>query len=73
MTQDANQKKKKMPELCDTKIGRPKKQMEICQAPKYSESFAKSKAIAQTLANTEKQALAKFQPPQKGPGFLSKF
>ena len=54
MTQDANQKKKKMPELCDTKIGRPKKQLEICQAPKYSESFAKSKAIAQTLANTEK-------------------
>ena len=47
-------KKKKMPELCDTKVGRPKKQLEICQAPKYSESFAKSKAIAQTLANTEK-------------------
>ena len=55
------------------KLEDPKKQMEICQAPKYSESFAKSKAIAQTLANTEKQDLAKFQPPQKGPGFLSKF
>ena len=41
-------------QVCDTKIGRPKKYLEICQTPKNSGNFAKPRKIAKKFANPEK-------------------
>ena len=48
-------------QLCDTKIGRPKKIAGILSDPKNSGNFAKPRNIAEKFANLEKYDLAKFQ------------
>ena len=41
-------------QACDTKIGRPKKKVEICQTQKIAEIFVKPRKIAKKFANPEK-------------------